>query len=205
VSADAVHTPARVCASRIASTGEVLLFAKGYPSTCANEGPLVFREPPVDCSARCTARTVACGHWRLDMCEMEGSTARTDGVARTWPGMAHVCRVRRRVCTALVWTYEWVSGFPHQAGPDRLLALIRAPWARENRLQDRRDVPVREDACPVRTGSAARTLAVLTRVLLAFVDWRAGCPVPSELHLFSAQPLLALRLFTGSVASMKEP
>jgi predicted transposase YbfD/YdcC len=207
VSAAAVHTHARVCASSIASAGDVLLFAKGHQSTLKNDVPLFFREPPVDCCEWRTARTVACGHGRLDMREMEVSTERNDFLAMHWPGMAHVCRLRRRVCTALVWTHEWVSGLtsltPHQAGPDRLLALIREQWAMENRLHSRRDVTVREDACQVRTGSAPRTLAVLTSFLLAVFDWLAGRHVPSQMRIFSAQPLLALRLFTGSLASMK--
>jgi len=207
VSADALHTHASVCASSIASAGDVLLFAKGTQSTLTNDVPLLFREPPVDCGDWRTARTVEGGHGRLDMREREVSTERTDFLARNWPGMAHVFRFRRRVCNALVCPQEWVSGLtsltPHQAGPDRLLALIREHWALENRLHARRDVTLREDACQVRKGSAPRTLAVLTSFLLAFFDWLAVRNVPSQMRIFSAQPLLALRLFTGSLARMK--
>jgi len=59
---------------------------------------------------------------------------------------------------------------PQRAGPDRLLELIRAHWAIDNRLHWRRDVTLWEDACQVRKGCAPRTLAVLNSFLLALFD-----------------------------------
>ena len=73
----------------------------------------------------------------------------------------------------------------------------------ENRLHYRRDVTLKEDACQVRKGSAPRTLAVLNSFLLALFDWLAVRNVPSQMRTFSAQPLLALRLFTGSLERIK--
>jgi predicted transposase YbfD/YdcC len=207
LSADALHTHASVCASIIASAGDYLLFAKGNQSTLKNDLQLFFREPPMDCCDWRTARTVECGHGRLEMREIEVSTELNDFLATNWPGIAQVFRLRRRVCKSLVCTQEWVYGFtsltPQQAGPDRLLELIREHWAIENRLHWRRDVTLREDACQVRKGSAPRTLAVLNSFLLALFDWLAVRNVPSQMRTFSAQPLLALRLFTGSLERIK--
>ena len=84
-------------------------------------------------------------------------------------------RLRRRVEKPLVCTQQTVYGFTSltaaQAGPDRLLELIRAHWAIENRLHHRRDVTLWEDACQVRKGIAPRALAILNSFLLTLFDW----------------------------------
>src|SRR5262249_20514293 len=154
--------------------GDYLLFAKGNQSTLQQDLQLFFREPPVDCRDWRTASTVEKGHGRTQMREIEVSTELNDFLATTWPGVAQVFRLRRRVCKPLVCTQQIVYGFtslpPKQAGPDRLLELIREHWAIENRLHWRRDVTLREDASQVRKGSAPRTLAVLNSFLLALFD-----------------------------------
>lgn len=207
VSADALHTHASACASIIACAGDYLFFAKGNQSTLKTDLQLFFREPPADCRDWFTARTVEKGHGRTEIREIEVSTDLNDFLARDWPGVAQVFHLRRRVCKPLVCTQQMVYGFtsltPAQAGPDRLLELIRDHWTIENRLHWRRDVTLREDACQVRKGSAPRTLAVLNSFLLALFDWLAVRNVASQMRTFSAQPLLALRLFVGSLQRIK--
>lgn len=207
LSADALHTHASACASIIASAGDYLFFAKGNQSTLKNDLQLFFHEPPVDCLDWRTGRRVENGHGRLEIREIEVSTELNDFLATNWPGVAQVFRLRRRVCKPLVCTQQIVYGFTSltakQAGPDRLLELIRDHWAIENRLHYRRDVTLREDACQVRKGSAPRTLAVLNSFLLALFDWLAVPNVASQMRTFSAQPFLALRLFVGSLERIK--
>lgn len=207
LSADALHTHACACASIIASAGDYLFFAKGNQSTLKSDLQLFFREPPADCRDWRTGRTVESGHGRLEIREIEVSTELNDFLTLTWPGVAQVFRLRRRVCKPLVCTQQIVYGFtsltPKQSGPDRLLELIREHWRIENCLHYRRDVTLREDACQVRKGSAPRTLAVLNSFLLALFDWLAVRNVASQMRTFSAQPLLALRLFVGSLQRIK--
>lgn len=203
LSADALHTHASVCSSILASGGDYLLFAKGNQPTLKEDLRLFFQEPPVDCRDWRTGRTCESSHGRLESREIVASTELNDFLATSWPGSAQVFRLRRRVCKPLSCTQEWVYGFtslsPKLASPQRLLELIRDHWAIENRLHRRRDVTLGEDACQVRKGMAPRTLAVLNSFLLAVFDWLEVRNVPRQMRVFAANPLLALRLFIGSL------
>lgn len=126
------------------------------------------------------------------------STELNNFLAKTWPGVGQVFRVRRRFHHALTCTQQIVYGFTglakDEASPQRLLELLRQHWAIENKLHYRRDVTSREDACHVRKGQAPRTLAVLNSFVLALFDWLGVKNVASQMRLFAAQPFLALRL-----------
>jgi hypothetical protein len=78
---------------------------------------------------------------------------------------------------------------------------LRIAW--ENRLHDRRDVTLREDASQVRKGTAPRTLAILNSFLLALFDWLGVTNVASQMRTFNAHPILALRLFFFSLQRIK--
>lgn len=207
LSADALHTHASVCASTIASGGDYVLFAKGNQPTLQEDLHLFFSEPPLDCFDWREAETVDKGHGRLHVRTLVASTDLNDFLGREWPGVAQVFRLRRRVTKATLCTQEWVYGFtsltPAQAGPTRLLQLIRDHWAIENRLHYRRDVTLREDACQVRKGHAPRTLAVLKSFLLAVFHWLGVTNVASQMRLFDARPILALHLFFLSLSRIK--
>ena len=81
-----------------------------------------------------------------------------------------------------------------EAGPERLLALKRHYWGIENRLHYRRDVSLNEDRCRLRTGHAARTMAILNNLVLALLDRLDFQTVPDARRRFSAKPLEALKL-----------
>lgn len=207
VSADALHTHAKTCADITASGGAYLFFAKGNQSTLKEDLRLFFGEPPLDCCDWRTAETTNAGHGRIEQRALIASTERNDFLAPSWPGIGQVFRVRRRFqhrfkCTQQI-VYGLTSLSPQQAGPQRLLELIREHWAIENKLHYRRDVTLREDACQVRKGQAPRTLAVLNSFLLAVFDWLQVANVASQMRLFAAQPFLALRLFMGSLENIK--
>lgn len=207
VSADALHTHAKTCASITASGGEYLFFAKGNQSTLKQDLHLFFREPPVDCRDWRTAETVDAGHGRIEQRALIASTELNDFLAASWPGIAQVFRLRRRFHHRFKCTQQIVYGFtsltPQQAGPERLLELIRGHWAIENKLHYRRDVTLREDACQVRKGQAPRTLAILNSFVLALFDWLEVKNAASQMRVFAAQPFLALRLFMAPLAKIK--
>ena len=62
---------------------------------------------------------------------------------------------------------------------------------------------LREDACQVRKGQAPRTLAILNSFVLALFDWLAVRNVASQMRVFAAQSLQALRLFMVPLERMK--
>ena len=73
----------------------------------------------------------------------------------------------------------------------------------QNRLHWRRDVTLREDACQVRKDEAPRVLAVLNSFLLALLDFFGVSNVPSQMRIFDAHPLQAVRLLLGSLLTFK--
>jgi len=207
VSADALHTHAKTCASISASGGAYLFFAKGNQSTLKKDLQLFFTQPPEDCQDWRTAESLDAGHGRIEQRFLIASTELNDFLIRDWPGIGQVFRLRRRFHHRFKCTQQIVYGFtsltPQQASPQRLLELIRDHWAIENKLHYRRDVTLREDACQVRKGQAPRTLAILNSFLLAVFDWLDVSNVASQMRVFAAQPSLALRLFMGSLENFK--
>lgn len=207
LSADALHTHAKTCACITGSGGDYLFFAKGNQPTLKTDLHLFFSEPPVDCHDWRTAETLDAGHGRIEQRALAASTELNDFLARDWPGIGQVFRLRRRFHHRFKCTQQLVYGFtsltPQQAGPERLLELARGHWAIENKLHYRRDVTLREDACQVRKGHAPRTLAILNSFLLALFDWLEVTNVASQMRLFAARPFLALRLFLAPLERIK--
>lgn len=87
-----------------------------------------------------------------------------------WPGLEQICRIERCRQTAGKTSREVVyaiTSLPRpRAGPADLLALVRQHWSIENQLHWRRDVGLREDASPIRTGHAPQALAALRNTVL---------------------------------------
>lgn len=164
-------------------------------------------EPPADCQDWRTARTVDKGHGRLEIREVVASTELTEFLADKWTGVAQVFQLVRTVTKKGQTSQEVVYGLtalsPGQAGAQDLLALVRDHWSIENRLHYRRDVTLREDDCQVRKGEAPRVLAVLNSFLLALLDFLGVSNVPSQMRLFEAHPLHAVRLLLGSLLTFK--
>lgn len=60
-----------------------------------------------------------------------------------------------------------------------------------------------EDHCQGRKGDAPRVLAVLNSFLLALLDFLGVSNVPSQMCIFDAHPLQAVRLLLGSLLTFK--
>ena len=82
--------------------------------------------------------------------------------------------------------YGWSSLSPQRCSPQRLLRLIRAHWAVENRLHWRRDLTLGEDRCGVRFLPVAQMLAVLNTVLLSLMDRHHEALVARQIRRFSS-------------------
>lgn len=207
VSADALPTQRAFCLGVHLAQGAYLLFAKGNQPALHEDLALFFREPPVDCRDWRTTQTCESGHGRLELRDLVASTELNEFLGKTWTGIAQVFCLRRRVCKPLVCRQQMVYGItsltPAQAGPERLLALIRAHWRIENRLHWRRDVTLREDACQVRKGTAPRVLSLLNSFLLALFDWIGMSNVARSMRIVAARPLVALRLFLLPLGRIK--
>src|SRR5260370_10740495 len=187
--------------------GDDVLIAKGNQPILRDDLQLFFSEHPPSCRDWRTARTVEKGHGRLEIRELVVSTELNDFLDGQWAGVAQVFRLTRTVHedgqTRTEVVYGITSLSPAQASAERLLELVRAHWAIENRLHWRRDVTLREDHCQVRKGNAPRVLALLNILLLALLDFLQTSNVPKEMRFFDAQPLQALHLLLGSLLTFK--
>ena len=203
VSADALHTQHAFCRGVTEVDGDYVLVAKGNQATLEENLHLFFTEPPADCRDWRTAQTCEKGHGRLAWRDLVASTELNEFLATPWSGVAQVFCLRRRVEKPLYCTQQVIYGItsltPAQASPERLLELIRAHWAIENRLHWRRDVTLGEDACQVRKGDAPHVLSILNSFWLALCDWLGITNVASYMRRVCACPLLALRLLFLSV------
>jgi predicted transposase YbfD/YdcC len=203
ISADALYTQTSFCQEVIASGGDYLLFAKGNQPTLLEDLRLFFGEPPLDCLDWRTDSMADKGHGRLTHRLIQVSTELNEFLAHDWYGVGQIFCLRRRVEYPLKCTQEYVYGMtsltPKQAGPFRLLALIRDHWSIENRLHYRRDVTLAEDACQVRKGSAPHALAVLNSFVLALFDFLAVGNAKQHMRYLDAQPLRAVQLLLTSL------
>lgn len=123
-----------------------------------------------------------------------------DWFGQQWAGIAQVFRLERTVHLLKInrLRHEVVYGLSslslQQAPPGRMLSLIRAHWAIENRLHHRRDVSLGEDACQTRTGPVPGVLAQLNSTILSLLDRVGVRNVARQMRYFDAHVEQALAL-----------
>jgi len=70
--------------------------------------------------------------------------------------------------------YELTSLWPEEAGPERLLALVRDKWKIENGQHYRRDRTQDEDRCTVRETNSARLLSLFRSLAIFLHEQQRG-------------------------------
>jgi predicted transposase YbfD/YdcC len=112
-----------------------------------------------------------------------------------WPYAVQVFKLARRferMNNGKV-THEIVYGVTsltaQEAGPERLLQLIRVHWQIENGLHYRRDYTLREDRCCLRMRHAAHTRAAINNLVLGLL---ARCGL-KNMHKRAAVTMPTLR------------
>ncbi len=96
--------------------------------------------------------------------------------------------------------YGMTSVPRNKAAAKRLLELNRKHWHIENRLHDRRDVTLGEDASQVRSRGAPEVVAALNGGLLALLDFVGVKNVAKHMRHFCAYPQHALQLVFGRLS-----
>lgn len=117
-----------------------------------------------------TAQTVEKGHGREERRVLTVSAELKTYL--DWPGAEQVFKLERyakRTRDGHV-THEVVSGITsltaQEAGPKRLLELVRSHWGIENGLHYRRDETLREDWCQLKQDSAPRAMVVVNNLIV---------------------------------------
>jgi predicted transposase YbfD/YdcC len=129
-----------------------------------------FSPAPTDFA---TARTVNTGHGRIETRSLTTSSLLAEN--GDWPGAQQVFRLERK--TGIVArgqsraevTYGITSLSAAEAGPERLLAIVREHWGQENGLHYRRDVTFHEDAGRTRDWTVAEAIAILNNLVVAIL------------------------------------
>jgi predicted transposase YbfD/YdcC len=149
-----------------------------------------------------TARSVEKGHGRLESRTIQVSSALRGYL--NWPYAEQVFKLERHTRRMKDGreTHQTVYGITSltakEARPERLLALVRQHWGIENGLHYRRDETLREDWCHLRTGQAARAMAIINNLVLGLL-LRHGCKnVPQKRRYYDAFPGKALHLILAS-------
>jgi len=202
---DAMHTQRALCAQVQQLGGQYLLLAKDNQPTLREDIADLFTDPTPDRRHWQAAETWDKAHGRLEHRQIVCSPDLNDWFGKQWQGIEQVFRLERTVL--LLHTNQLrqevvygLSSLPmRHAPPTRMLALIRAHWAIENRLHHRRDVSLGEDACQTRTGPVPSLLAQLNSTILCLLDRLGVRNVARQMRYFDAHLDQAVALvLTGS-------
>jgi predicted transposase YbfD/YdcC len=117
------------------------------------------------------------GHGRIEKRSIEVTSSLAEYLKSDWPGCAQVFRLSRERKIGEKVETEVILGIAslsrEQAGPKRLLGLIRAHWGIENGLHGVRDGTLREDASRIRKGAGPEVMAALRNIVI-FLFHRLG-------------------------------
>jgi hypothetical protein len=142
--------------------------------------------------------TVDSGHGRLEQRRLTASVALAG--YRDWPGLAQVFPLERAVIMKKRGeqrhdvVYGVTSLGPDQAGPERLLDLVRQHWQIENKVHGVRDVTFAEERSPVRCGSIPQIMAAFRNTAIGLRHWTGETHIAAACRRFAAQPWAALAL-----------
>jgi predicted transposase YbfD/YdcC len=117
-----------------------------------------------------TAHTTGKEHGRIELRTLTASSLLKDYLS--WPYVEQVFRLERRRLTLATGQveHEVVYGLTaltaQEAGPERLLALMRDYWGIENGLHYRRDVTLHEDATRLLAPRLAEVMALINNLVI---------------------------------------
>jgi predicted transposase YbfD/YdcC len=196
---DALHCQKALAEQVLAQGGHYLMSVKGNQPTLHEAVERLFATPAGRRFQPAQDRFVSVekGHGRLEQRVLESSTLLNNYL--DWPGVAQVLRrtchrtLLKRGQVGQETTYFITSLPPEEANAEALAGLLRGHWTIENKVHHVRDATMREDACTVRTGTAAQALAALRNGVLNVLRGKAVRSVAQALRLNAAQTANALR------------
>ena len=176
--------------------GDVVVTIKDNTPLTRADLELFFEDAQADRGTWQSFEQIEKGHGRLEHRQITTSPDLNDYLRRDWGEVGQVFRLQRERTIkgnkSVEVVYGWTSLSPKRCSPQRLLQLIRAHWAVENRLHWRRDVTLGEDRCGVRFPPVAQMLAVLNTVVLSLMDFHHVTNVARQIRRFVSYPDEAL-------------
>lgn len=196
--ADALHTHAEFMRLMRALGAETVLTVKGNQPTLYADLATYFADPQ---ARYLQAETVDRRRGRVEVRTLKVSTEMNAYLAPSWPCVAQVAQLTRRVTKGGTTTTEVVylitTLAPSQASPERLLELNRGHWSIENRSHYVRDVTFGEDRSRLRTGNAPQILAALRNLAITLIHRFGSSHIAATRRHFASCPHQALALLSS--------
>jgi predicted transposase YbfD/YdcC len=198
ITVDALLTQRAIAQHIVAGSGNYVMVVKGNQPQLHHDIHLLFQNVDVLAEPRAAAETVDVGHGRIEQRRLTASTALVGYT--DWPGLAQVFQIERHVTmkASRVQRDDVIYGVtslrPEQAGPARLLSLVRQHWQIENKVHWVRDVTFDEDRSQVRTGSLPQVLAAFRNTALGLIRQAGETNIAAACRRFAAQPWSAVAL-----------
>jgi hypothetical protein len=174
------------------------MIAKGNQEKLLDDVKTVFHGPFSQLLEKSSDETLDIGHGRIEERSIVVS-AELSGYS-DWPGLEQVFQLTRRTTVKKTGevreetVYGITSLTPEEAGPLRLLELIRCHWHIENRSHWVRDVTFGEDHSQIRCGNAPQVMAVIRNTAIGLMRSAGRTNIAAACREFAAKPLMALEL-----------
>ncbi len=200
VSADAMLAQRQLSAQVVESGGDYVWIVKKNQPQLREDIATFFASDGVPENGA-TAETVNKRHGRIEKRSLRASDGLSDYL--DWPHVQQVFKVERRFeyVKEGKTTHETVYGITSlgldQAGPQRLLEIVRTHWNIENGLHYRRDETLREDWCHLRLAHGQRMMAAVNNLVLGLLLRRGVHNVPQQRRRYAARWDEALKLITS--------
>jgi predicted transposase YbfD/YdcC len=198
ITVDALLTPRAIADRIVQGGGDYVMLVKGNQPQLQHDIQLVFHEAHMLAETMTATETVDSGHGRLEQRRLTASSALVG--YSDWPGLAQVFQLERGVIMKKSGAqrhdivYGVTSLGPDQAGPERLLGLVRQHWQIENQVHWVRDVTFDEDRSQVRCGSIPQMMAAFRNTAIGLMHWAGETNIAAACRRFAAQPWSALAL-----------
>jgi predicted transposase YbfD/YdcC len=198
ITVDALLTQRAIAQHIVAGGGDYVMVVKGNQPQLHQEIHLLFQDVDALAEPMAAAETVDVGHGRIEQRRLTSSAALVG--YNDWPGLAQVFQIERHVTmkASRVQRDDVVYGVtslcPDQAGPERLLGLVRQHWQIENQVHWVRDVTFDEDRSQVRSGNIPQVMAAFRNTVLGLIRRAGETNIAAACRRLAAQPWLALAL-----------
>jgi predicted transposase YbfD/YdcC len=198
ITVDALLTQRAIADRIVQGGGDYVMLVKGNQPQLQHDIQLVFHETHLLAETMATAETVDSGHGRLEQRRLTASSALVG--YSDWPGLAQVFQLERGVIMKKSGEHrhEVVYGVTSlsrdQAGPERLLSLVRQHWSIENKSHWVRDVTFDEDRSQVRCGSIPQVMAAFRNTAMGLMRCAGETKIAAACRRFAAKPWAALAL-----------
>lgn len=207
VVADAMHTQRSLSALIVQAGGDYVWIVKDNQPATRRAIEQLFAPPhplpglgcpPMDFE---TKKTINKTHGRLE--ERTLTVSRLLNGYLDWPQLAQVFKLERRftrLATGAIHQevqYGLTSLAREQAGPERLLEIVRSEWGIENGLHYRRDVTFHEDLTRMTHKTTGRVMAAINNLVTSLLAFQGFRNFAQARRFFDARPQEALALLCG--------